>query len=199
MRLRRRARAKATKIITSSDWDPSGGKEPPVDPVKALYHLPLGPNYILDEFRENGLPCKVITIGGSSYSDIFVAGADAEHCLIKRSNHGHVFIQRSTNAENSTKVNRVRVIEAEIGPRDLVRVGRARFVVLGATSFKNGDYRARITSTDINEYLRQAKVIYRTWSNVSRFLKTAVSTMARWLQEGKFKTGATTDRELHNR
>jgi len=187
MRLRRKPARGIRKIITSSDWDPSGGKNPPLDPVTSLYCMPAGPNYVLDEFREDDLPCKVITVGCSRHSDIFVADADPEHCIIHRSTHGHVFVRRSDNADNSTKVNRVRIIEAELGPRDVVRIGSKRFLVLGASAFAHRDYRARITAADIDEYLRQAKLLYRTWANVHHHLKAAVSTMTRWLKDGKFK------------
>lgn len=176
-----------TETYTTSDWHPSGDR-PPTDPVVALYQLPKGPVYELDDYRDSYGPKRWISIGISCLSDIQPFeklepgkrhSVSRDHCGIWRTPQGHVFVEPHESSKNSTKVNRARIHRgrAELQPGHVLRLGRIELVAIGAAGLTT----IKITADDPAEYLERLIAARGNVRDAASFLGISYSRFRRWL------------------
>lgn len=180
-----------TETYTTSDWDGAAEDSPPRDPVLEVRVLPDGAHFKLAEFldADEGRAKKWISIGSRPDNDIQLIETlesgqrrtvSTDHCELCRTPQGRVLVRRWPGARNSTKVNGIRVRDGfvELGPGDVLRVGRMQLVALSA---EVRDV-IKITADSPGDYLRRALGAWGTLERVGDLFDVHRSTVLRWLR-----------------
>jgi len=186
---------RTTATSTTSDWDPLGGRGEPAHPVRAIYRLPNGPTWDLEQITNaRRQPVNRVVIGSGISCDIGIYDqredgqrvVSAQHCILHRTREGRVFVQRHPLAERKyIKVNKTRSYDGriELGPGDLIHLRRVQLAALGDELVGYN-----ITARDVDEYLRRAVRAHGDIPWAAAKLNIAVRTLRRWLDNGRFRT-----------
>ena len=188
-------RERTTQPYTTSDWDPDSNG-PPREPVVALRRLPAGPTYLLEELRSDNKNKKWIFVGRDpSTCDRVLLEPDQEHPTVNRHHcslvctpQGRVFVKH-TGGTNRTKLNRVRVQQSfiEVGPDDVLRLGKVHLVALSQAALVGGSHQPKTTATTPDDYFRRARAMHADDSKAARALRTPRRTLRSWLDGSRFR------------
>lgn len=188
-----------TQTYTTSDWDP-GRDGPPVDPVVAVRLLPEGRDFVFRDLVDgDGRPRRWLLVGSGSTCDIVLTEPSDErtvsrkHCLVHCMRDGRVEVEHC-DGYNRTKVNRTRLRRGaiELGPFDVLRVGKLELVALSQAAL-DGDVPVdpRVTASNPDEFFRVAGRLRGSLSAAAKAFNLVPSTLWRWLKKKRFLRPAT--------